>query len=61
MATLLSETKELSQHRVEFYRRKKWLVVNFDNTTDAYQFWLYLKRGTFAKLYQNGKQTGEGA
>jgi hypothetical protein len=60
MAILLNEADRVEPHRVEFYRGKKWLVQSFDNAGEAYRFWIYLKRGTLAKLYQNGKLTGQG-
>lgn len=53
--------KETDPNRVEFYRRKKWLVATFNSAGEAYRFWLYLKRGTYAKLFQDGKETGAGA
>jgi len=51
---------ERDLNRVEFYRRKQWLVATFETPGEAYRFWLDLKRGTHALLYQDGKLTARG-
>lgn len=54
---------EAAPNRVEFLRKgsKRWLVSTFDDPGEAYRFWLYLRKGTYAILYQNGEQRGAGA
>lgn len=59
MAEILDGT-ETAPNRVEFYRRKKWLVTTFETPGEAYRFWLSLSRGIPALLYQGGKVTGRG-
>lgn len=59
MAEILDGT-ETAPNRVEFYRRKRWVVSTFDTPGEAYRFWLALMRGVSAILYQNGRRTGSG-
>lgn len=47
-------------HRVEWLYRKKWRVARFETPGEAYRFWLALKPGVLAKLFQNGVQKGMG-
>jgi hypothetical protein len=60
MAELLDGT-ETAPNRVEFYRRKKWFVSTFETPREAYHFWLRLKRGVHALLYQDGKCVARGS
>ncbi len=46
--------------RVEIWDKRGVHVVAFDAPCDAFQFWLRLRRGIVAKLYQHGILTGEG-
>ena len=47
-------------NKVEYLKRGMWHTVEFDTAKDAFQFWLSLRRGVYAKLYQDGVLTGEG-
>ena len=59
MAKLL-DGLENAPNRVEFYRRKKWLVATFATPGEAYRFWLALPRKVQAVLFQDAKVTGRG-
>ena len=59
MARLLEGT-ETTPHRVEWYQRNQWHVADFDTPGDAYRFWLGLRRGVQALLYQDGKCVARG-
>ena len=47
-------------HSVEWYDDGDGHTANFENPREAYQFWLSLRRGIRAKLYQHGVLAGEG-
>lgn len=54
------ERNETMPNRVEFSYRGKKRFVAFDEPGAAYRFWIGLRRGTYATLYQDGKETGRG-
>ena len=53
--------EQIPQHRVEYGEDGEWVASEFDNPSEAYDFWLWLPQGIRAKLYQNGILTGEGS
>ncbi len=48
------------EHWVEYYEHSNQCVAEFEDPKTAYEFWLGLRRGVRAKLYQNGVLVGEG-
>jgi hypothetical protein len=50
----------MNPNRVEWLSYRKWRVAEFDSPGEAYRFWLALKQGILALLYQNGKLVGQG-
>ena len=48
------------EHWVEYIEHSKRHVAEFKERQMAYEFWLDLRPGVRAKLYQNGVLVGEG-
>jgi hypothetical protein len=60
MNGLYTAHMDVPPHRVEIWDKRSVQVVGFETPGEAFQFWLRLRRGIVAKLFQHGILTGEG-